>query len=1659
MTIHINKPSSGGTHVNDAGNDTVSGSGASIERPSGIAGNPGGGTVEGGSADHYGADVPSSGGTGQIVETQPVTPPENERTVSATAAPKAGMSADSASSMKKDEDTKGLKSAAKETSVSSASVEQESSTLVPKVSADEVASGGSAGVESGGRHQLSGNQLTNNGFRMKPPKKKKTEANLIDMLVAAPKEDAEKQRQAEITSAQAEDAASRAKQEQAVEAKAKAFAAEQENEKKGKSGPGSTAVSGERVDQGKPVYVKEGLFDGGARKGDPFNMDASRRALIYPRLDEEGNRVVDEDEMWSAWEEYNRKNYTASRRMAVDAAGVERFGGLNPDNSALFGTKEENEKRWLPPVDRVGEVVNEVYYDAEGDVKGFDPDIADYEDLNPNAAKRRAFARSRNRTAESIARPEMTRVEGDRLAPYYADNGGGGKKKTNAYHAIHSPKVQKLINTLRKEYSCSEHAVMSMYQYAASLGYDNSGKRVGQENFRWSYEDLVKLTKQIMDSQAKYNHPFGVANEYAYIGNTKCYPCGYVDRFTLQELSRSRKSPLHGRSVEELQMDIQKTWDEFTLRDLMLDTRYAEKGSKEYAQREQVMNFARAAMSLDDRQDYSSLGITMNSDSRCSLEIMHDNAKKMAEDMGFEPGPSDKIVMKAAEASREVAAAATENARQQNYKTNHAKKATQLIQSYTSSIRFSGILRPELALANFAEKVLGVGMTSLADRATSKVISKLAESRGVDKATVQEADRMFAVNDEIKQLADRKDSEAMMNCFYFVTGSAGMDALTAYCTSEEARSAWGNPKATVAWLRTWIGEQELEAKDDKGKLRKLDQAKASLADLTQKIMTGGGMTNRMDTYAFYRGCLMNMKGSYLKHEEGKGEAVVATVSTSDILEMARAESPAAAMAHMAALHEGRDAFLSLNQLTSNRRTPTSAIVEQFLKDHGITDAVFATFVDRFLSFSIKQLSLWLPMTTTINCLLQRGFIKNKASISIGEELYQNRSRENSGGISSLDESLDKWEAVAVGNTMGMDEAYGLAKCIIYDSMMIGNRAMVFGLFLSLHALFDGLGDDDDDDPDELLKANPIEQSFGGFFKLVPAWWAYDMIGEGYGAAQAAWHYIKTGDLGTSWNVFVNSLADALSGSALFDTVDMVMSVIENGNTWSQLVDDPDADLSGLTPLHTYSQEAFARFLKNITPAFLNAYTKESLFFGHEQRDHTAYKYYDSEGNAQNIDSTDEILMRTLAKNNVAYAALLNIFKKGDNQYNENTGYFWWEMPVATQADQVSMVYYNRYNLENYESMTNAEKDLAAQSLLADLEGFGSPAQALAQGLVIPYNAKKNLAEYLTGRKQAAYWEFQKAVEEDGWTDVAYGLLYNYQTVKKDVETKLNAWCYNSAIPSSLDRYEKLVTDYETAYVWTSGPNEGQVASAWDYYTNRSQVEKKYYRTGNASSTILPFTLVDKTSNYNDEVANDWYVEDGQFKTDKDQIRDTIGSSAISMGGEAGQLLWPTIAGSQDVFNKDMNAETRIGEGATTTNTRRLVASEDNKTLNDLSEDELRSAAERAGVNYDEYKASLESYNNSSGSSSKSTKSGSTGSSYGSRSYSRSSSGGSYSKSYSSKSSSSSSYTPRIYSSTHNLYTKSAQGMNVKSPYKASTTYLKPGFSTKGSREAYKRSDM
>lgn len=1647
-----------------------------VEAPtvSGSGGISGGGwelneseNVDSGGGDGYVGSVSAPGlsagafdALGNLGTYTPAAPAQNEKTVAAAASPKASMASSQSRGLAKEDDSAGMiKKDAKGAQTASeaslaASDTANADALVPRVRVDEVASGSAAGVDSAPAKPTSdANELKNAEPKASTKKAKKSSGNLLAGIQGATAEQAARQKEAMKNEAKAAKQAAKTVAKQKEAAQQAAAAAEQQKAESTPAKPkaGRTAydldadeIAAMKAEQDDKSRKLQAVVPASKRMeliADPFETGRYRQTFVQPALDEHGDPIIDEGAWAKERLDANKKAYSMMRKDALKLRDGESGVKVGEDNRAIFFDSDgEISRDEYIPYDQSRLTDDDLHMRQEW-VRGEDgPELHSEveaihdEFLRDAKARKERWAKPRQAIIRFLTQPWRLGFDSGHWVEEWSDDDGKKEPTGNWFEEL-SPSAQQSINTVRDLYQCSDDQVMKLYMYAAGLGVDNSMSICGIPMNRFTWSDLLidRLTTQIVQSQKVYGHPMGVTGSYVWNGGTRCFPSGYVDSFTLQEISRNPKSPLHGKSVAEIQADIKATWDERTMRDIMTFTHNEDFDSRGRAQREAVFNFVRAALEIDGKQNYAEYGIDPWSDDKCYADCMDE----FALNEGVAPEIQDAIKAKMNQERR-----AKERARKQVQRRANQSRFTDSVQLLTTWSRFAGTLRLGILLSAPLEKLKSTGVSWAANRMFDRYIG----SRGdINRAA---ADSKFERTEELKRLAGNPRTVQCQANLQMLMNIVGPDGVSAFCMDEGAASALSDRQAMMSWLRRDLARKQEEAKGDAGALSQLAKIQDKMARFTEFAMTGAGMTDAVDCQRFFDNFLLNMKAEYVRNPQAGN-----IVGTSEILEAVSREGIEAVMCHMCAQHQGRDALLGVNELNMGRRSGVASVVEWFMKEHGLTDAAVALILDKYIKFGINSILLHFPFTATAQYAVARGMLKYKGIDPKDAD------------ISSLSEFLSEWEAVYVGNTMGVDEANGLAKCVLYDMCQLGSDAAVAAFVFLLHAIFGG----DDDDPDDLQKANPVEWAFGSI-KVIPAWWSYDFTGPAYCLGQAMWAWYRTGDAKLAGDIVINGTAEALSGSAVLDMVNMLKSADEIIQAMQEINQNKEGgetnssyDLSTATYMSYVTKATLAQFLKNITPGFLNDVQSESLLRGSNAKQTTAYKYYKEDGNSAYIDDVNEVLFRTFAKNNVAFAGLLNamnLMGVRSNEYSQTTGYFWWQMPTATQTDQLSLYWYGQLNVED--GWSTQEKDAAAEKLIDIMNQYGSATNAAAQGFILPVSARNNLREYLAARQleyNDAWLDAQIAYKNGEIDYAAKSQAYNNQYAYKQLVNKIYTdWLNNDALTPSMNRYDKLISDTQVNYVWTSGANEGQVANALDFFFHPDQVEAKYSQMGNVPSSVLPLTIVEDSGKYNQETGSAWYNPD---YTDMQAIADMVGDGTIGLGRDQGSYTIPTIMGSQD--DRSMDSERKASEP--TANNRRLVANDGFNILDNVSKNDVDEsvAAARANIDYNALKdkeALVEAANNSSNGSSNYSYSKSYGTSSGSsgKSYSGYSKSSGSSSSYKS-SSKSSSYSSKIYSSTHNLYTKTAQGMDVKTPYSASTTYLRPGFSTKGSREAYKRSDI
>ena len=1256
-------------------------------------------------------------------------------------------------------------------------------------------------------------------------------------------------------------------------------------------------------------------------------------------------------------------------------------------------------------------------------------EFANAEDAAPKEETRRDrkqqnFEEYRARNAYRRMRPlETLWVAGTRFVPMASN--------PEYEHMVFTDRVQNAINLIRDTYHCSTNAVFGLVLDATCLGIDNHGQVVKEspDTYEISEDQFVAACNQIYRSQKQYGHPMGVVGQHMKIGGTWCFPSGYVDESTLRDISQNEGSVLYGKSIKEIRNAIAKTWYEETQPDLLRNTQ-----GKNRAQREAVYNYIRGNMSIDGVTG-EAIGIPQ-AVNRTFFETLDEN-NRIAQARSSETG--EIIDQETLDVRADIARDADDILSRRWLKFASPKKGGgdpiakprfghgkvgRTAANITGIWRFNGTLDPVLIASNYAEHATGNLMTHFAS-------FLLRNSTGrVSSRDFSQADRSRYARTEYLTQEFKSDEASEMNLMLnMLLDVGGMDAVRGFAAemAPEAGTSGITEKITVAQAKAYLDqhvrglEQQAEADEADAKKRfDLQNAMDKLRKWTDVLMTGGGITRSMDNLRFLEAFLVNEMNTEMEGERGFIDAGGLEESISE-------QGLQRTMLDMVAQHQGTDALLSMSNMNLGRRSPLTSVVDLFLKKHGVTEMALALAIDKYLTYGIRFAELYFPMSNTFSYLVTHNIISK------------------AGG---------DYARVARDNQLGEGELHGLQKCIVYDLVKLGSTGLMAMFWYALHSL---LGGDDDDEPDNAQANSWKEYAFGGT-KVVPAWWMNDLVGWSLPAGTALYVHQKYGDPARTWSVFVNGCYDMYSGSSLLDTVKFIEDAFDNADVLNNMMTE-----EGYEPpeewkersMSSYMEELFADALQNSTPAVVRNYfpgnTRDTAIVGKDARDRSAYLLYTGEEGdradnevRQNADY-DDVLRRTWARNNPFYGLVMD-FANGINPFTDEngdkTGYLAYQMPIATKADQVSMQWYDKLELpEEWYNMDSDAKDKAAEDLIKVLNGFSSPEEALSRGFVLPWNARENLKQYCLAQKIKAESDYLEA-EANGEYGYIDGRLANLDVkkYKAEMDRLLDSWVYNDKIPSSIGRYEKLISDNEVNFYWTA---TGEPANALDYMFNRDSVTKWYTPIGNHPTSFAPFTAVDEADRgYNAETKSFWYVPN---VTDVQSVLDAVGSSKIKYGQDAGQLVEPTVMGSQDALNRDLDAAQRIPSDSSQSPTigRRSYVHTGEKLPDSFKEEDLAKASERYGIDYARFEKLRDEIYNGNNNGSKNNRSGRT---YGGVNYSRGGGGGS-------------SYNPKIYSSKQRVYSTRAQGMNVSQPYKATSTYLRPGFATKGSREAYKRSDI
>lgn len=862
--------------------------------------------------------------------------------------------------------------------------------------------------------------------------------------------------------------------------------------------------------------------------------------------------------------------------------------------------------------------------------------------------------------------------------------------------------------------------------------------------------------------------------------------------------------------------------------------------------------------------------------------------------------------------------------------------------------------------------------------------------------------------------------------------------------------------------------------------RKARELMSRMEEATAWLMPGDIGFGKMDARRWLEGFMINNM-----FNADDPAAMEYSFSSDQVLEMMDSMGIERFMAAATRMNAGRDAMLMMRNQTLDRPNPITHVIDNLLRSNGVTNMVVTLGIDTYFTYGLNLVQIMIPFSNTFSYLAVKGINR----IATG-------GRDNA---ETLDLDILNYQ-------MGGNDAFGagLRKNVIYDCAKLGNICLIAGF---MYFVIAALGFDEPEDP--LNKYVWSEYRIGRNLNLggndkdgnptgIPvyaAWWLNDLtmfaLPMAY-ALNAKNLDQKLGDPDPDLptKLFFSGCHDMLSGCSLLDLMKTVNNVQNDMRTYEQMMQDPEANCPpdwisfGLLQAELFT----ARGVNKLVPNALKSLKTDTLIVGENALDHSAYKVYnrgsENPGATETVDDWFELQRRIESKYNPVYALFNNLTKNGylfDDGTSDKTGYLFDEMPISTAKDPARMYWANKYdfdpdNIPGGEENRIAYTESCIESVIADIDSFESVEEAMSQGYMIPYQLRFKMRDYCyqrinfeenlyNQRVQEGYYYGNSAAKQQAYTD-----MKNNQSRWYDY---LNNWVFNKDIPWTDEGYAKLITSTQDVYYYKSS---GKPATKFDYWQYGDDVvEKRFLPRGDHPTSFSPFTVPDRRNRgYNFETITNWFKE-GESGTDTQEVFDRLAGAVVPGGRDEGVYVNTAIFGGdpnfktnelieseeyraldeptmgyrsyvpwEDTllfglpnFNGYVNEDGKLvrGNGDKVSTTEALFDGLKAKGREDVDGDSSMGDMGKY-IDKDSWKtSSYPNWNNQGWPSG------------GQRYY------------YSGGNSYSGNYNPKIYSNPRSVNADRAATMYTKAPQSARTTYLNPRFSTKGSREAYKRQDI
>ncbi len=1418
------------------------------------------------------------------------------------------------------------------------------------------------------------------------------------------------------------------------------------------------------------------------------------------------------------WAKAKKTRLEERRDAEVERAAIqaENNPGMNMSNNSeawtinqnLEGAETEEEK--LKRIrefenQRTRRIYDEVAENPESmEGRGFDQEDSEHHPWMDTEDKiRKMFSKASDKILRRLINPSLLRIESEHVETIKE---GKGKRAVTKGRIRYSIPVENAIRNIANLYDCSIHDVMQLVQLRAGLGVDLKGLigKKSSDEFKLSDAQFIELCHDIERSQYEYGHPMGIvqatpgangvrddSGKFVVVAGTRCFPMGYVPRSILTSISKNNASILYGQSIDQIQNMINGEWLRKTYPNILANTT----GNAMWQARA-LENMMRAVMSMDGI-DPSNLEIPEIKINRTLMQMAAE--KSMA---------NDPAIQRANEERERREARSCDDYRHRYMKNNGGRNSDGSINSPARKRNAVGDVLRGVSNMTMASKAADIFMIitnpiEAAQAMTEQSVGNWMLTKVFD-AQNKEVSKNYQVTDSLAAAATSDEgieARDVAESLYRLGGWTAIDAFV----SELGDDGRYKYKMTNADLRRFLQDYGVVGGNTPEALMKKlgikpEQANGFMSNVQGVLNTmedwmlgGSGIFKEKEAGQFAKLAMMEMARSSVRNEE--------SYTSSEVEEWAARGGGEGMIRGLLRTDAGREAFMTQGITSIGRKSPWDYALRQVMSKNGFTELLVRTCFDRFPEYGMNKIMRQIPASNTISYLLSYGVdgIGKMLELVGGSESFITG---GSSTITNAGQALQRVGEYQAGRRNGFVE--GLLKNAMYDSVMAVNKLMIAAVYFGFLQLLGGLKPPPDDD-DKYNWSEWIIGDYEGGLPIKWAWWMDDLSGVGLPLG-AAFAIAQQGDWSpdardTATRTFMNAVANFNDGTALFDAFELfnnfddeMQEAMGNGEVGAWL--NPTIDERRQTSVELM----FWKFLGDMTPSIVKQILPWSrdFLFRDDYYARSASKVYNTdeysmedaqkEYRLKDVGDYHDYMMRREAQNNPVAAIIMDLIWGAGGDSNK-TGYTFVEQPIKSEVDPLAQLMWNRFSLDKSKLSRNPEEAKQqcrewGEYICNEIDAnFKDPADALAKGFIMNPEARMACQEYcnwmmydqIPAARQA---ELDRMREKMGMYYLPQDTYDNIVQTYKNQEEHYrmlyeNYFSGSSEIPWRLPRYGVLDSDYETRYVdengnaavnplMVAGANFASTIPGISQLGNLIRGTDERIQSGNAEMysygnipNSLPFYSPQRTGLFAEQSRPYWLREG--VENDTKGLYDMLGNMQNLAPEDLPGMTPEEIAAwkQQAATTQDQLFGGRGRDTMPTAGKRGL------ESLNQTMPDEFKTYYDPEQVSkslgfdaFDKDKAKSDDDDDDSKSSKSNSFSygygGGRSYSYGGRSYyGGGGGGGGYS----------SSYNPKIYSTSRQVNGDRASGLQVKQPYKATSTYLRPNFYTKGSREAYKRSDI